>query len=233
VKTLRFLFNLLLMGLLWMITIVGTQAIPTPNLVVNGSFEDGLNNWDTTSPFPAPGGVVIVHSGSGLNTPDGNSFAYVPGYGLDNYGDLSQTILTMPGNSYDLSFFAVALNGSSQDSVSINKQLLATFNLTSGIYPGGAFLYDGTPLTYLNTNWQKFDYAFQATSASTILSFDLVNEIIEVPGQGGPDWYSGNSGIDAISVMQVPDAVSTFLLLLISVVSLFLFRRTNAAWFKT
>jgi hypothetical protein len=96
--------------------VLAASAAHAQNIVVDPGFESatpGLHEASNPAPFPAAlgdgawtttlGGVsvvnatVLAHSGS-------NSLDISPG----NIGGISQTLVTVPGHAYDLSFFAEA-----------------------------------------------------------------------------------------------------------------------------
>jgi len=84
------------------------------NLVENGGFEDGLTSW------------VLLNAGDSKvdsNWPySGNSaFEFASKNGL---ASLSQTVATIPGESYNLSYYLIGAGGSNEFIASVNGNTL-------------------------------------------------------------------------------------------------------------
>jgi len=143
-----------------MFTVPVQAAVP---LVQNGGFETGSISFWTPSENTADIDVTIgqyVHSGT---------------YGgqigpIGPLGFLSQTLATVPGQTYLLSFWL-------ENFASTNNELSVAWN--------GSILYDQTNL--LAFGWSNYVFAVTATNTSMVLQFGFRND---------PDWF----GFDDISV---------------------------------
>jgi hypothetical protein len=163
-----------------------------------GSF----TNW---SVLPMGAGLVQVVSGN--NLPQGNYCAYFK----NDSGSLSQTISTLPGDYYFLSLAAIEFQGTNYVGISLNGSLLTTLNFTNPA--------QSIPITYqnnqgtYNSNFESFSYIFQATSITSTLKFTYIPQEIYTgmyPNLSGP--FSGSGGLDAISVVAVPEPSTVALL---------------------
>ena len=131
----------------------------TDNLVVNGSFDDGLNGWTANAPDPFPFNVLA-------DNPSGPIGAYVRGADGDNYAlfddwntaSLDQTLSTTPGTSYDLDFWVNDQYGSSD--------LVVNWGSTQLLHLPYAY-----KNSQVNAGWTEFDFTVPAGSAATDLSF--------------------------------------------------------------
>jgi hypothetical protein len=157
------------------------SASAQPNLIVNGSFEQpivpvgGFLSFSAASPTPpsgwsvvGPGSLAIV-SGSytqfGYSFPaqDGVQWLDLTGISSNQRIGVQQAVATVPGATYDLSFwvgnvvkFASATTLTSTVLVHINGIL----RLTATNSAGGMIL-----------DWQRFTLSFTATGPTTILGF--------------------------------------------------------------
>ena len=150
------------------------------NIVTNCGFETGdLTGWS---------------SNGGNNVGTGASNANSGNYGI-SYGGvgrtfpLSQTLSTVSGTTYDISFWLDS-NGSFTNEVSLSW--------------GGATIFDQADIPY--SGWSQYSFTEVATSSSTILQFGLRQD---------PGW----SGLDDVVVIataaaagQVPEPASMALL---------------------
>lgn len=122
------------------------------NLVNNGSFESGLSGWSCTGANLCSTNILGAHSGwSGV-------------YGFDNrgYATLSQSLSTVVGATYSLSFFSRA-------SLAWGNQLRYSFSD-----------YSGSVLVPTTMHWLQTTGSFVATSTSTLLQFFFATR----PGTG-------------------------------------------------
>jgi hypothetical protein len=152
------------------------------NIVLNGSFEqtDAYGqpyNW-------SPVGMLLRWP----NAPDGGNYAYI--------GTVSQTLTTISGQTYTLSFYAAGdlyVSQTSTVNVGWGGQNAATF--TTNPHP-----YDSGVNRYLQIVWQQFSTTVTASSASTLLSFTAAN----------------NTGLllDDVRVIVVPEPTNIALLLI-------------------
>jgi len=118
------------------------------SLLTNGSFEDGMNGWTTN-------GLPNYDRGN-FGQPSGNwslDMLGTPGVGL-----ISQTISTVPGAVYEVSF-AIAPNNHPYDGNTF-EEIVVGF--------GGS---SATLRLYKGDVWQYVSREFTATSTSTSLSF--------------------------------------------------------------
>jgi PEP-CTERM motif len=203
--------NYYLILLLATLCLSATPVHAQGNLVVNGSFEangGSFNGWNMTSfeqGFTIGGSNAL--SAVTIPIPDGNNFAFYQAnldsqIGYNNPGFYT-FINTSAGAYYDLSFSAIAFDGTNSASVSINGSLLAALNFTTTVPV--RTVYNGE----VNSVWQNFNFIFQATSSiGTILTFNYSAQSIGVPDEDNPyeiDSYFGAGGFDNISVTLVPE----------------------------
>ncbi len=172
------------------------------NLVLNGSFEDGsgsLNNWIVAQfgPNPSPG---VELGGAAI---DGNYCALFTRDG----GSISQTLSTTAGVFYDLNFWALQYDGTNRSSVSVNGSLLSAINFSRYVFISP--LGQNNPFYQINTNWENFNFVFQATSANTSLLF---SETPFTYVDSDHTFYDSHGGLDAISVTVVPEPSAVALL---------------------
>ena len=166
------------------------------NLVQNPGFELGLNPPSVTTISPPPDWTVGGQGDAGADTSFANSGI---GDGWIGDGTLSQTLSTVAGTSYVVTF-NVAVN----DSDLLNDPD-ASFDAT---FDGSVEDTDliGGPLTAAGLGlglsaFQQFSYIATTDSASTVLTFSGVTT-----GDDGP-WY-----IDDVSVSAVPEPSEALLL---------------------
>jgi hypothetical protein len=163
------------------------------NLIVNGSFEangGSLTSW-TVQGQPLP----YVFAAPATNAPDGQYIALI----VNNGGSLSQTINTTPGMYYALKLSAIEFQGTNNVSIKVNGNTLVNlnFSFTDPITP------NGSPE---NQTWESFNYIIPASSSLTTLTFTYYPQVDAVPNSaGGYDLYYGDGGLDAISVVAVPE----------------------------
>ena len=140
-----------------------TAAAPAQaqNLVSNGGFESGLAGWSATgASCPGWGGSAFLDPAS-FGTPphSGSLVAVFPQYDSSCLGQISQSITTSIGGSYNISFWAGAFGGTPD-------QFKASF--------GGVLLMDQV----LPQGYQLYSFNVTATSGSS----DLVFEGYNAPG---------------------------------------------------
>jgi lysophospholipase L1-like esterase len=138
-------------------TVSITVTPGTPELLANGSFENGVTGWSVS------GNQIAYNSSGGYQASDGNTLMIMNAAQSQPDAVISQTFATVPGLSYVLLFDVgvLAANTNSQIlevSLSGNASLLLeTINLTG----------DGTG----SSVWTPRAFNFTADSTSTTLTF--------------------------------------------------------------
>jgi hypothetical protein len=199
------------------------------NIVTNGSFESGSYTFGADGGVDLPAGstaitgwTVVTNDVAALGpaniypilAKDGGTSLDLQGY-TDSapYGGVSQTLDTISGHTYDVTFWIGVQNGLSYAvgpaaiSVSAASTPAQTFTNTS---------------TLAGEQWEKFDYDFTATAASTLLTFEGQSTA------GGA--YIGLDNVDVedtatASSVPLPAAVWTGLPLMLAIV---IVRRKNS-----
>lgn len=153
-------------------------SIHAQNLVLNGSFEDNggsYNDWTISHGGPPPDYGPYI-GGGGV---DGNYYAQ---FLFEPYGNdiISQSLQTVPGETYDISFFAE--NGDGHN--------FGAYCSVGGVQTNIMLAFDAAyPTVY---GWMQFDFSFTATSNLTDLSF-------LISADTGSEF-----GLDNISVTSAP-----------------------------
>ena len=222
--------------------VIGSCLILSPaasalNLLVNPSFEQGafIDRGDGYQILPngstaITGWTVIndslawgTYPNAAVNTSpilpfDGNFFLDLQGDGLFNapYGGVSQSLLTVIGQQYHLSFYL----GTQQDAASPFTHGPVSVTASAGAM-SSPFTFN--PLANSGTQWGEFGFDFTANSASTLISIIGMN-----PGTGayiGLDLVS----VTAASPIGVPEGgASSAALLAISLAAFWVARRSIA-----
>ena len=163
-----------------------------PNLVVDGSFEDQAQAAGSWSVYNAINGWTTV-GGSGIelrNDVAGTAFDGVNFVELDSYSNsaMAQTLTTVAGSSYDLSFAYSARPGVSAGSNVI--QVLWNGVSLAAVTANGSNLSDN--------DWQVFNYTVTGSGSDT-LSFRAI---------GVNDSLGGS--LDAVTVTTAVPEPSTY-----------------------
>jgi hypothetical protein len=151
------------------------------NLVQNGDFASGggsFDDWNVSNTAGNPNTYTPAIESGGQNDPYYARFLWEQNGGQDL---LSQDISTIPGDVYEISFWAEDGEGRNNVSFGFGN---STENLGDAFAIGPGQWYQG---------WTNFTFSLTASSLDTELSF-LV----------GCDSAS-EFGVDGISVVQVPD----------------------------
>ncbi|MFN7726400.1 MAG: PEP-CTERM sorting domain-containing protein [Rubrivivax sp.] len=173
------------------------------NLLVNGSFEDvGLapgvqtlatNTWANYSSLPGwssgPYGIEVRNNVAG-QAQDGNHFVELD---TTRNSIAMQSLTTIAGELYELSFFYAARPGTSGMAADTNNIAVYWNNVQLGLSTGV-----GTGSTH---NWLRFDYAVLGTGTDTL----------EFRALGTSDSHGGS--LDNVSLQQVPEPGSIALVL--------------------
>ena len=169
------------------------------NLIVNGGFNNGL-----TTPAPG-GGFSTLGAGSGAIsgwTVTGGTIDWITGYWQSADGDgfsvdlnggspgaIAQTISTVAGQHYNLTFF---MSGNPDAFQSETRVAVIGANGTIG---NATYTLTGAN-SRANMLWTAKSFDFVATGASTIVSF--------TSGNSGPNCCYGGA-IDNVAVNAVPE----------------------------
>jgi uncharacterized protein DUF642 len=153
---------------------VGAYAGVT-DLVTNGSFEapvvsgglfqqftSGVPGWSGSAGIEVQTNGIL---GTGQGTPFGNQYAEL---GVEQPSTYSQALSTIPGTTYDYSFYLSARPGTGTNTVSVGLTGNASKNFSA---PDSG-----------SVNFEKFAGTFVATGANSVLSFTPVNLVD--PGAG-------------------------------------------------
>ena len=149
-----------------------------PAILLNGSFEAGLSNWNPT-------GNLAVQSSASYAATDGSSLVVFNGGQTTPNGVLSQTFATMAGQSYTLTFDMGVL------AYNTNPQTLQVTVTGTGILLSQTITIKG--LGGGAVRWQPQTFTLVANSATTTLSFrdqststtnlDLLLDHVEIVGK--------------------------------------------------
>ena len=185
--------NKFALAALLLIAAVG-QATASTNLVVNGSFEDGISlNSNGIATFSAASqgltgwlvglNTVDVVNGQWWNASSGSNSLDLSGL---KKGEIHQVLNTTAGQLYQLSFDMAGnvFGGPAVKKMSVN------------VGSSGVFSFDNTGTSATNMGWATYTSTFIATASTTTLSF-----LSNTAGNAGP-------ALDNISVTAVPEPES-------------------------
>ena len=181
----------------------GVSQIAYADLITNGSFESGvyappsndtmslsvgatnMTGWTVVSDAIAWIGPSNPWS---LTASTGDFFLDLTDYSFGApFGGVSQTVLTTPGQAYQLSFDLGSSNIWGRPSA-----ILASAGSTSGTFTSA--------LTGGNSDWQSFMLPFTASSTSTTIS---------LAGKVGQNYI----GLDNVAVTPVPEPASYLMMI--------------------
>lgn len=166
----------LLAALLWLAATKSysyTTALPSNNLVQNPYFGSGVADWSGSW-------VAILNAWSSM--PNDNAVL-----GQDIY----QNISTVPGMTYNISFYAAAdlyFTPSVTIDLKLNDQLFNAYVTPSYVYNSGENRYD-------QMHWQDITATYVASSSTTQLEFVDANTY--------------DFGLTTISMVAVPEPTTT------------------------
>jgi hypothetical protein len=177
------------------IAAIGFSAPSKAELVVNGGFEDGnFTGWTGGLPdnvvFSGAPNSAFVHTGS-----------YGVGFGSTSLSSLSQTLTTVAGTTYDVSFW-------------INSSGLTPNEVQ--LFWGGSKVFQEIDIAA--TGWTEISLLETATTTSTVLDFELKQK-------------SGYSGLDDVSVTTAVPEPATWAMMLLgfAAVGFAAYRRNHRA----
>ena len=162
----------------------------------NGSFEvpaiagaaQGLNpgdTWLTGWTVGGPGYNMGLYRGStgGISPYDGQQWVYFGGDSAPAGGTLSQTVTTVAGTSYTVTYYAVQAGSP------------ASLALSAAAFNTGGSLLSSNRCVPVNVVWNQYQLSFTATSTSTTLSF-IDTSAVDIPGS--------SIALDDVTVMAQP-----------------------------
>ena len=173
-----------------------SAAASAQNIVTNGDFEDAnLTGWTRNNSASVPWSVyssyhdLVPLSGSSYFAETGCVGTGCLAYESSTANDLSQTLTTVLGQSYTLSFYTS--NGGSGTNIGPSEL---------DVYWGGAQVVALTPVPGVAPNYSMYTATVTATGTSTDLEF---------LGRQDPMWMA----LDDVSVTAVPLPASIWLML--------------------
>jgi hypothetical protein len=188
------------------VVLASAGGISRGNLLVNGSFDAGtytfggdgatsvlpgdrsITGWTVVSNVVAPISISNVY---GVTPEDGTVCLDLQGYSDGSpYGGVLQTIATVPGETYDLDFWAGSQNSISYAVGPVSVQATA----------GGTTASFTNALTGPGNQWQEFSMDFVASGTSTDIT------LMGLSTAGG-----GYIGLDNAVVTVVPEPTSAVL----------------------
>jgi hypothetical protein len=204
--------------LLSMIAVLAAAAVAHANLITNESFETPVVTPGTFTDFPTgsaliPGWSVVGPAGTavaivsgtfaqlGVSFPAqaGSQWLDLTGNGSNSTEGVVQTVATIPGHAYQVSYFIGNTTGGSVFGTT------STVNLLVNGVP--AFSDTNSNVSPTTLTWEQFTHTLTATGSTTALSF--------LNGDPGGD---NSNGLDSILVLDlgpasvVPEPASLLLL---------------------
>lgn len=201
----------LAVGVLGAYVLVGAASAGVTELITNGSFETpvvsgGFQQFSSSIPgWTGTAGIEIqvngvLGAGKGA-TPFGNQYAELA---VESPSTYSQTVTTVPGQQYLLSFWLADRPGTGANSVSVG--------LTGS--PSQVFTVQDTGVA----TFQNFTENVVATSAQSVLSFEPVN--LKFPGGGDLLDNVSLTAVDPASAVPLPAALWTGLSTLLGITAI-------------
>jgi hypothetical protein len=206
------------------------------NLAANGSFETPtvpsgsftnfsvgsslLSDWSVVGPAGQSVSIVsgsFAQNGVTFAAENGNQWLDLTGDGSNSTEGVSQTITTIPGDKYSLSYYIGNTSGGS---------IFGTTSTVNGSFGGVAFSDTNSTADTTGLNWAQFTHTFVATGTSATLVFS----------NGDPSSDNSN-GLDNIVVTNLgpitnvpeidPASAASALVLLLGGVAVLRGRRTS------
>jgi choice-of-anchor C domain-containing protein len=202
-------------------------AASAATIVSNGSFEVGTNGPGAGSFATIPGSSSAIADWSVV----GGSIDWINGYwqasdgthSVDmngvNVGSIQQTITTVVGQAYRLTF-DLSANSDHLDSKPDSRALVAAAGDTNGLF---VYNFDVPPNSSSNMNWASYSLYFTANSTSTLLSFN----------SAAPQNCCWGPALDNVAVTAVPEASTWGMMILgFAGVGLMAYRRKSKPSFR-
>jgi Protein of unknown function (DUF642) len=202
--------------LLGIVAFAGTASAKT-NLITNGNFGIGappsgcvagtttLSGWTVTA-----GNIDIDSAAPGCSgiaaAPGATYFLDLTGSfaedGVNDVGAISQTINTVVGQKYSLTFYFGG-NPQWQDTSYPNDSPLKAMDVFVNNAIAGVYSTNTAGVSTTDAQWTKEKIAFTATSASTTISFDSLNGSPANPSDFGP--LLDDVSVSAVGRMKAPE----------------------------
>ena len=174
-----------------------TSATAGENLMANGTFVPASATCEAgTTSIPSwtvvAGNVDVVDAAcnSNMKGPDSTSWyldltgSYAED-GENDVGTLAQTVTTVVGKSYQLTFYFGG-NPQWQGNVYPNDSALKVMTVYVNDSIAGAYSVATAGVAYTDAQWQRKAITFTATSTSTTITFESLNGSTANPSDFGP-----------------------------------------------
>lgn len=143
------------------------QSVPvtlTVDLAQNGGFETGdFTDWTLTGPSDANSANFVTNTAFGAFPPNSGNYLFLFGEGEENVAHLTQTIQTVPGQLYQISFWVNCDDETPNEfMLNWNGQTLFTNQLTTD--------------NFTQNVWSNFQFTVTATSNNTVIDFGAGND---------------------------------------------------------
>lgn len=159
-------------------------SLPNPTFTTVAGGSTAINGWVVT-------GDSVDYIGSYWAAQQGSRSIDLNGNGL---GGIQQTFDTVVGQLYNISFWLAG----NTDGSPVTKSVRVTAGGESSI-----FTFDTTGLSLpSNMGWKKYNFQFEASSTSTLLSFESL------------DATAYGASLDNVSVSAVPEPATWAMMLL-------------------
>jgi hypothetical protein len=166
-----------------------TPAVPAASFLLFTPGSTGVTGWTVVGAAGTNIGVTnTMFTESGISFPAQNGSNWVDLTGLNSNNDtegLQQTIATIVGDSYTLSFFV-----GNVDSPSTGFGVTSTVDVFANGTSLGAFTNNCTTCT-TTLSWTQFSRTFAATGTSTVLTF-----------LNGDPANDNSNGLDSVSLVD-------------------------------